>query len=117
MTIDMQTSTQAALLYRLNGDLHPLHADPAAARAAGFERPILHGLATLGVAGHALLAALCDYQPERLAGMGARFTAPVYPGDTISLDIWRDAQSVSFRGWVRPRNACVLDNGTALLRH
>ncbi|MES2972643.1 MAG: MaoC/PaaZ C-terminal domain-containing protein [Pseudomonadota bacterium] len=117
ISIDMATSTQAALLYRLNGDLHPLHADPATARAAGFERPILHGLATLGVAGHALLAALCDYQPGRLAAMGARFTAPVYPGDTISLDIWRDAQAVSFCGWVRSRNARVLDNGTAILKH
>lgn len=117
ISINMATSTQAALLYRLNGDLHPLHADPITARAAGFERPILHGLATLGVAGHALLAALCDYQPERLGGMGARFTAPVYPGDTISLEIWRDAQSVSFCGWVRSRNARVLDGGTATLKH
>ncbi len=115
ITMDMATSTQAALLYRLNGDLHPLHADPATARAAGFERPILHGLATLGVAGHALLATLCDYEAGRLIAMGARFSAPVYPGDTLSLEIWRDAQAVSFRGWVRSRNARVLDDGTAML--
>lgn len=117
MTLDMATSTQAALLYRLNGDLHALHSDPATAQAAGFDRPILHGLATLGVAGHALLAGLCDYHPGRLASMGARFTAPVYPGDTISLEIWRDAQAVRFRGHVRSRQARVLDDGSATLHH
>lgn len=117
ITLDMATSTQAALLYRLNGDLHPLHADPATARAAGFDRPILHGLATLGVAGHALLAGLCDYRPGRLASVGARFTAPVYPGDTISLEIWRDAQTVRFRGRVRSRQTRVLDDGSATLHH
>jgi acyl dehydratase len=115
ITVDMPTLPQSALLYRLNGDRHSLHADPATARAAGFERPILHGLATLGVSGHALLAVLCGYQPERLATVGARFTAPVYPGDTVSIDIWRDGPSVSFQGYVRSRGVRVLDAGSASL--
>jgi acyl dehydratase len=115
VTVDMPTLPQAALLYRLNGDLHPLHADPAAARAAGFDRPLLHGLATLGVACHALLATLCNYQAGRLLAMGARFTAPVYPGDTLSLEIWQAGAAIRFRGWVRSRGVLALDDGTAHL--
>ena len=113
--VDLPTVPQAHLLYRLNGDHHPLHVDPEFARSVGFPRPILHGLGTFGIAGHALLKAFCDYEPSRLAGMGARFSAPFFPGETLSVELWRDGSDVRFRAWVRDRNAKVLDSGHATL--
>src|SRR3954463_8816029 len=70
---DLPTCPEAALIYRLSGDPNPLHADPAVAKAAGFPRPILHGLATFGVAGHAILKTICDYEPARLTSIAGRF--------------------------------------------
>lgn len=113
---DLPTLPQAALIYRLNGDYNPLHADPAVARAAGFDRPILHGLCSLGVAGHALLKAVCDYDPARLAELDVRFSAPVLPGETLRTEIWRDGEIVSFRTRVMERDVVVLNNGRAVLR-
>lgn len=115
-TIDLPTIPQAALLYRLSGDYIPLHADPALARAAGFERPILHGLCSLGIACHAVLRLVCDYDPSRIAEIGCRFTAPVYPGETLTVDLWRDGATVSFRATVRDRGITAISNGRAILR-
>ena len=86
-TITLPTSQQAALIYRLSGDFNPLHSDPATARAAGFARPILHGLATFGVVGHGLVKRLCGGHPGALQAMGGRFSAPVFPGETLRLDL------------------------------
>jgi len=110
-----RTSPRAALLYRLSGDYNPLHADPAAARAAGFERPILHGLCTFGMAGAALLAHGCGHDAARLRAMRARFTAPVFPGETLRTEIWRDGTQLSFRTTVAERGAVALNNGWACL--
>lgn len=110
---DQTTPDNLALIYRLSGDYNPLHADPAFARRARFERPILHGRATFGVAAHALLRLCCGYQPERLVGMDARFTAPVYPGETMSTDIWNEGTTVRFRLGVPSRGIVALDNGKA----
>ena len=112
---DLATMPQTALLYRLNGDYNPLHADPEVAKAAGFERPILHGLCTFGVVAHALLRICCDYDPRALRAMDARFSAPVYPGETIRTEIWREAGEVSFRARVIERDVVVLNNGRAEL--
>lgn len=114
--VELRTLPQAALLYRLNSDYNPLHADPDIAARAGFDRPILHGLCTFGVAGHAVLKVACGYRNEQIAEIQARFAAPVYPGETISVEIWNDGDVVSFRSWVRARQAKVLDNGMARLR-
>ena len=111
--VDLPTLPQAALIYRLSGDMNPLHADPEIATAAGFSRPILHGLCTFGVAGHALLKGCCGYQPERFKSMRARFSSPVYPGETIHTEIWRDGSTVSFRASVIERGVVVLNNGHA----
>jgi acyl dehydratase len=108
---DLLTSPQAALIYRLSGDYNPLHADPAIARAAGFERPILHGLATFGLGCHAILRAVCGYRPERILAMNARFTAPVYPGERFLTEIWRDANIVSFQVRCVERNVIAISNG------
>ena len=108
---DLPTAPQAALIYRLSGDPNPLHADPAVARAAGFDAPILHGLCTLGIAGHAVLRTCCDYDPSRFKSLTLRFSAPVYPGELIRTEIWRDGDVVSFRSLALERRVTVLDNG------
>jgi len=111
--VDIPTSTQAALLYRLNGDYNPLHVDPALAKKAGFESPILHGLATYGIAARAVLKAFDVKDAARLKSIGLRFSAPVYPGETIRTDIWKDDDIISFRASVVDRDVIVLNNGRA----
>ena len=112
-TVDLPTRPEQALYYRMNGDLNPLHADPAIAAKAGYPQPILHGLCTLGVCGHAVLRALCNYEPERMASISVRFSAPVLAGDTIRVEIWRDG---SFRARVIERDVVVINNGKAVIR-
>lgn len=117
LTLALPTQPQTALIYRLSGDLNPLHADPAVARAAGFDRPILHGLASFGVAGHALLARLCGYDPARFLAIEGRFSAPVYPGETISVDIWQNdigqngIGQAAFRAHVEARGVTAITGG------
>jgi acyl dehydratase len=110
---DLPTRPEMALIYRLSGDPNPLHIDPQIARAAGFQRPILHGLGTFGVAGHAILKCLCGYDPSRLTAMAARFSAPVFPSETIRTELWRDGNVVSFRSRVIERDVVALNNGRA----
>ena len=114
-TVDIPTSPQAALLYRLNGDYNPLHADPAVAEKAGFKAPILHGLASFGIAARAVLQSLNNTDSSRLKSFGLRFSAPVYPGETISTEIWRDGNEVSFRARVPERDVIALTNGLAVV--
>lgn len=85
----MSTARNQALVYRLSGDRNPLHADPAVAAAAGFDRPILHGLCTYGFTARALLSHLCENDASRFLSMGGRFSSPVYPGDELTVSIWR----------------------------
>ena len=110
---DLPTRPETALIYRLSGDVNPLHADPAFARAGGYPRPILHGLATFGVAGHALLKSVCGYDPARLTAMACRFSAPVFPGETIRTEIWREGAVASFRARVVERDVIAINNGRA----
>ncbi len=115
-TVDLPTQVIAPLIYRLSGDYNPLHADPAVARKAGFERPILHGLCTYGIAAQALIRGLCDGDANRLRGMAARFTKPVYPGDTIRTEWWQDVNGgIQFRSISVERQEVVLDRGSATL--
>ena len=109
----LPTRPEMALIYRLSGDVNPLHAEPEFARAAGFPRPILHGLATFGVAGHALLKSVCGYDPARLTAISGRFSAPVFPGETIRTEIWREGGVVSFRARVVERDVVTVNNGRA----
>lgn len=113
-TIDTPTLPIAALIYRLSGDYNPLHADPGVAAKAGFRAPILQGLSTYGVACQALIKAVGGYDATRLRSMSARFTKPVYPGDTIRTEYWKAADgSVPFRCISVERNEVVLDRGAA----
>jgi acyl dehydratase len=114
--VELPTLDQAALIYRLSGDYNPLHADPDIATAAGFDRPILHGLCTFGVACHGLVKAVLNYDASRLREMNLRFSAPVYPGETIRVDYWQDDDIVSFRALVVERDVTVLNNGRAIVR-
>ncbi|WP_336270460.1 MaoC/PaaZ C-terminal domain-containing protein [Vreelandella arctica] len=113
MLCELPTLPQQALIYRLSGDYNPLHADPDVATNAGFKAPILHGLCTFGVACHALLKTLCDYDPARFHRMRVRFSAPVYPGETICTEIWREGDSVAFRCRSVERDLVVINNGYA----
>jgi acyl dehydratase len=110
---DFSTRPEMALIYRLSGDVNALHVDPEFAKAAGYPRPILHGLATFGVAGHALLKAVCGYDPARLTAIAGRFSAPVFPGETIRTEFWRDGGVVSFRARVMERDVIAISNGRA----
>jgi acyl dehydratase len=116
MFCDLPTRPEMALIYRLSGDYNPLHAEPAFAKAAGFERPILHGLGTFGVSGHAVLKTLCGYDPNRLAAFAGRFSAPVFPGETIRTEMWLDGAVVSFRARVLERDVIAINNGRAEIR-
>lgn len=113
LACDLSTRPESAAIYRLSGDPNPLHIDPAAARAAGYPKPILHGLATFGVAGHALLKSLCGYDPARLTAIAGRFSAPVFPGETIRTEMWTDGAVVSFRARICERDVTVINNGRA----
>jgi acyl dehydratase len=113
-TASIATLPQAALIYRLSGDYNPLHADPAVARSGGFDRPILHGLCTFGVVCRALLDMVCGNDPAKLRKMQVRFSAPVYPGETIVTELWKEAGGVvSFRARVAQRDLVVINNGRA----
>jgi acyl dehydratase len=116
LQVRLTTLPQQAALYRLLGDRNPLHIDPAVATAAGFERPILHGLCTYGIAGRAILQACCGNDPALIERLDARFSAPVYPGDTVVTRIWRDGQLLAFNCSVAERRVTVIRNGSCQLR-
>ena len=116
-TCALPTLPQAALIYRLSGDYNPIHASPAIAKKAGFERPILHGLCTFGVATRAILQTWCDDDPAKLKSVNLRFSLPVYPGETIVTEMWKDGNVVSFRSRLKERDVVVINNGKCTLRH
>lgn len=112
--VEIQSLPQAALLYRLSGDFNPLHVSPSAATAAGFPRPILHGLCTYGMAARAVLASFCDYDSSRLKEIYVRFSAPVFPGENIRVEMTRTSHNiVNFEASVRSRETAVLKDGWA----
>jgi acyl dehydratase len=108
-TVDLETSPQSALIYRLTGDMNPVHADPEVAKAAGFDRPVLMGLCTMGLATRVVLEHFCDAQPERLRSLFVRFSKPVFPGEDIRFEFYRDGPRVRFRARCIQRDVIVLD--------
>ncbi len=115
-TVELDTRPDQALLYRLSGDRNPLHADPEIAALAGFPRPILHGLCTYGTCARALVTSVADYDPSRITGFDVRFSSPVFPGETILVDIWKDGSIASFRARVKERDVVVINNGKCTLK-
>jgi acyl dehydratase len=85
------------------------------ARKVGYERPILHGLCTYGVACHAILKTICEYDHTLITELDARFSAPVLPGDTITTEMWQDGNVVSFQCRAKERDTIVLKNGRCTL--
>ena len=106
---------QQALLYRLCGDRNRLHSDPEFAAANGFPRPILHGLCTYGITCRAVMQAFTGFDPAPLKSHQARFSAPLFPGETLGVDLWRDGEVISFEARVRDRQATVIRNGRSVL--
>ena len=116
--VRLATRADQALLYRLTGDRNLIHCDPGFAKAAGFDRPILHGLCSFGITCRAVLETFADFDAARIVSHQARFTAPLIPGETLSIDLWRDADVISFRARVKERNdVVVISNGKCLLRY
>lgn len=110
-TVTYSTREDQALLYRLSGDRNPLHSDPAFARRAGFDRPILHGLCTYGFTGRALLHTLAGGDAAGLRSMDARFASPVFPGDTLHVDIWATSDGQAAFRTRKDDGTVVLTNG------
>jgi acyl dehydratase len=111
----LKISPRAALIYRLSGDWNPLHLDPALAQAAGFARPILHGLASYGMAAIAASCAL-GRDPAHVEALGCRFSGAVLPGDELSFNVWSQSpDSACFEAFVADRK--VLDNGSLKWRN
>lgn len=113
-SIDLPTRPEQAAIYRLSGDYNPLHIDPKIATAAGFEKPILHGLCSYGVAGRGVIKLLCGNDPTRLRKLNVRFASPVYPGETLRVEVWNEGEGrAAFRVRVVERDLVVLNNGYA----
>lgn len=111
MSYECKTEEWQALLYRLNGDRNPLHSDPAFASAAGFPKPILHGLCTYGTSCRGVLAAAVGYDHTKIKSFDARFSAPVFPGETIIVDIWKDGNVISYESRLKEREITVIKSG------
>jgi acyl dehydratase len=116
LSVDISTRPDQALLYRLNGDYNPLHADPARARYAGFDRPILHGLCTYGLTCRAVLESIASYDSDAIVSHQARFSSPVFPGELLTVDLWQDGPVISFEARVKERDTVVIRNGKTVLR-
>ena len=96
-SVTYDTRADQALLYRLSGDRNPLHSDPSFAKMGGFDRPILHGLCSYGFTGRALLGALCEGDASRFKSMDGRFSKPVMPGDSLTVNMWVDGNACVFQ--------------------
>src|SRR5258706_2771885 len=114
-TIDISTRRDQALVYRLCGDRNPLHSDPEFAKRAGFPKPILHGMCTYGITCRGILQTYADYDPGAFRQHVARFSSPVYPGETVNMALWKDGNLISFEAKVRARNVAVIKSGKTVL--
>jgi acyl dehydratase len=112
-SVSERTTAEQAALYRLSGDYNPLHISPQMATAVGFPSPILHGLCTYGFAGRALLAGACGGDPSKLRSFAARFSAPVWPGDTLTTEGWKQADGTYLVRVNNQDGKTVLANGVA----
>jgi acyl dehydratase len=108
---ELATSRQIALLYRLNGDYNPVHADPEVAREAGFPEPWIAGMCSMGLATRAVIEALCEHEPSRVRSMFVRFRNVCFPGETMRYEFYRSGTGARFRVVAKEREAVILDRG------
>jgi len=114
--IESRTLPQQALIYRLCGDKNPLHCDPDFAKAAGFERPIIHGLCSYGVVCKAVVDGVLNGDPARVARWQARFRGVAFPGETYETRWWRDGPRILVEAWSKERGQIILSNGCVTVR-
>jgi acyl dehydratase len=114
-TIDIMVRPDQALVYRLCGDRNPLHSDPEFARKAGFPKPILHGMCTYGITCRGILQTYADYDPSAFKQHAARFSSPVFPGETVTMELWKDGNVISFEAKVKSRGVTVIKSGRTVL--
>jgi acyl dehydratase len=112
---EADTRADQAFIYALSGDRNPLHRDPNVAKMAGFPRPILHGLCSYGTACRSVISTVCKYDPTKIVGFDVRFSAPVFPGETIVTEMWVDGNIVSYRSKLKERDVVCLNNGKCTL--
>lgn len=111
------TFESQAALYRLLGDLNPLHIDPEFAAMAGFPKPILHGLCTYGMVCMAVVDRCLDGDVSRLLSYSTRFAGVVYPGETLRTKVWQTPDGLVLNTSVVERDdAPALDN-TLITHH
>jgi acyl dehydratase len=115
-TCEMPGRDDQAMVYALCGDRNPLHRDPAFAKRAGFDRPILHGLCSYGIACHAVLKTMLDYDQTRMTGFDVRFSSPVFPGETQVVEMWQDGDVISFRVRLKERDVVSINNGKCTVK-
>ena len=115
-TVSMQTQLNQAMVYRLSGDRNPLHVDPDFAKMAGYDKPILHGLCSFGHVGRAVLAEYCENDPERFSGMSVRFSGVVFPGDTITTEMWDTGEGKIILQAKTQEGRVVISNGAVDVR-
>ena len=110
---EITTKPDQALIFRLSGDYNPLHSDPNFAKAAGFPKPILHGLCTYGVACRSIVKTACDNDVKKLKSFNCRFSSPVFPGETIVTEMWKNGNIINFQSKVKERDKIILKNGVS----
>ena len=113
---EVSTKPDQALIFRLSGDYNPLHSDPNFAKAAGFEKPILHGMCTYGIACRSLVNEICENDASKLKRFDCRFSSPVYPGETIITEMWKKDKMIYFNSKVKERDRLVLKNGVSVIK-
>ena len=115
-SVEMQTLPIQAMIYRLSGDRNPLHMDPAFAKMAGYDTPILHGLCSYGHVGRAVLSEYCDNDPARLTGLEVRFSGVVFPGDSITTEMWDEGGGRIVLQAKTQRGDVVISNAAATVK-
>lgn len=107
-----KTTVDQAALYRLNGDLNPLHIDPSFSAILGFNKPILHGLCTFGIAVKHVLATYCDSDVSCFKSVKVRFAKPVLPGQTVQTNMWLEKENNEYKVYFECK---VVETGTVVI--